>query len=142
MYAVRQGAPVSWSTAYSHVYTNYMLGNTADVNVWEPQDNDKAGCWIQVSTFKPQYWIQLITQGRKDTNYWINTIKVAYTLNGIHWNYVDNGEHFDANSDRNSRVLIEFKKPVYAKTIRIYPQTYTGGYPALSFDAIYLDFPD
>ena len=135
------GTPVSWSTAYSQVYANYMLGNTANVNVWEPQANDSPGSWIQVSTFTPQYWISIITQGRKDASYWIKTVKIAYTLNGLNWNYVDDGAIFDANSDRNSRVLIEFKNPVFAKAIRIYPQTWYG-YPALSFDAIYLDFPE
>ena len=141
VYAVRQGAPVSWSTAYSHIYTNYMLGNTASQNIWEPQANDRRGCWIQVSTFTPQYWISIITQGRKDLNFWITTVRIAYTLNGLNWKYVDDGAIFNANSDRNSRVLIEFRNPVFAKTIRIYPQTWNGDYPALSFDAIYLDFP-
>ena len=141
VYAVRQGAPVSWSTAVAHAFTNYMLGNTAIYNVWEPHKSDAQGCWIQVSTFQPQYWIELITQGRRDASFWVSKVKVAYTLNGLKWNYVDDGAIFQANSDRNSRVLIEFNNPVYAKTIRLYPVEYNG-HPSLSFEAIFLDFPE
>ena len=133
------GAPVSWSTAYSFATTNYMLGNNADVNIWEPQASDHVGCWIQVYSATPQYWISIITQGRKSASNWVKTLKIAYTINGLTWNYVDNEAVFEANSDRNSRVLIEFDNPVYARTIRIYPQTWQGC-PALSFEAIYLDF--
>ena len=109
-----------------------MLDNHATTNIWQPLNSDNAGCWIQVSTFEPQYWTQVITQGRRNLAQWVTTMKIAYSLNGLHWNYVDNGAVFQANSDQNSKVTIKFNQPVFAQTIRLYPQTFYSR-PSLSF---------
>ena len=65
-------------------------------------------------------------------------VKIAYTLNGKLWEYVNKGEIFQANSDRNTKVLIQLSPPVYARTLRIYPEL-VHNRMSLRFDAIYLD---
>ena len=72
-------------------------------------------------------------QGRGDLDRWTKTLKVAYSLNGRTWSYVDEGAIFQANSDRNSKVPIVFANPVFATTIRLYPQTWHGNNPSLRF---------
>ena len=77
-------------------------------------------------------------QGRGDADEWVTTFKVGYTLNGVIWDNVEEGKVFTANNDRNSKVKISFKDPIYARVIRIYPQTWNG-FISLRFDAIYVD---
>ena len=77
-------------------------------------------------------------QGRGDHDAWVGSIKVAYSLNGVSWDYVEDGKVFPANSDRYTKVHINFAEPIYARAIRIYPQTYKT-HIALRFDAIYID---
>ena len=59
-------------------------------------------------------------------------------MNGRDWSYVDNATVYPANSDQNTKVPIEFKMPVYARAIRIYPMTWKG-YINMRFEAVYLD---
>ena len=78
-------------------------------------------------------------QGRGDQSQgWVKTVKIAYSINGRTWNYVDKGSIFNANSDRNTKASILFETPVYARTIRIYPQSYNN-WPTMRFEAVYLD---
>ena len=77
-------------------------------------------------------------QGRVDYPVWVTSIKVAYSMNGKTWDYVENGKVFPANSDTTTKVKITFSEPVYARAIRIYPQTWTG-LMSMRFDAIYVD---
>ena len=63
---------------------------------------------------------------------------MAYTLNGKTWEYVDDGKVFPANTDRNTKVRVQFDEPVYARTIRIYPQTWQK-HITLRFDVIHVD---
>ena len=59
-------------------------------------------------------------------------------MNGINWNKVDEGSTFAANNDGDSKKDVIFQTPVLARTIRIYPQTWSDN-PSMRFDAIYLD---
>ena len=77
-------------------------------------------------------------QGRGDADWWVKTIKISYTLNGKTWLNVDDGKIFEANTDRSQKVRINFKEPVYARALRIYPQSWNG-YMSLRFDANYID---
>ena len=59
-------------------------------------------------------------------------------LNGKIWMNVENGKVFEANIDTNSKVRIDFNQPVYARALRIYPQSWNT-HMSMRFDAIYLD---
>lgn len=78
-------------------------------------------------------------QGRGDLDAWVKTVKISYTINGKLWEYVENGKDFQANGDRNTKIKIRFNMPIYARVIRLHPQSYEK-YIALRFDAIYIDF--
>jgi hypothetical protein len=97
-----------------------------------------AGQWIQVSCELPKFWTDVILQGRGDADQWVKNIKVSWTLNGKLWEKVDEDKVFEANSDRNQNVRIRFSGSVYARALRIYPQSFNGAI-ALRFDAIYLE---
>lgn len=59
-------------------------------------------------------------------------------MNGINWQDVDGGKTFPANSNRNDKVSISFENPVYARIIRIFPQSWSS-YMALRFEGVYID---
>ena len=46
-----------------------------------------------------------------------------------------NGQIFQGCYDRNSKVEIEFKKPIKARSIKIHPETWNGAI-ALRFEAV------
>ena len=51
---------------------------------------------------------------------------------------MDEGKTFQANTDRNQKVRIKFSQPIFARTLRIYPQSWNG-HMCLRFDAIYVE---
>ena len=59
-------------------------------------------------------------------------------MNGKTWKYVDDGKVFDANTDRNTKVKINFDTPVRARGIRINVEGFLG-FPCLRFDAVFID---
>jgi hypothetical protein len=63
-----------------------------------------------------------------------------YTVTGASddWQYVDNGRVFIGNTDRNSKVRVNFNTPVRARAIRIHPVSWNA-YISIRFDVIYLD---
>ena len=109
----------------------------ANINAWAPA-NCRIGQWIQVSCEDPQYWTDVILQGRGDQEQWVTSLKIAFTINGRSWENIENGRVFEANKDNSSKVRISFYRPVHARGIRLYPQTWET-YMALRFDAIYLE---
>ena len=61
-------------------------------------------------------------QGRGNFDAWVTEIKISSSINGVKWEDVDNGKVYQANRDRNTKVRIGFDRPVYSRTIRIYPR--------------------
>ena len=138
MYAVAAGANVISSGQFDAYSMNYLLDhNGAAHHAWISKDN-VIGRFIQVSQENPRLWTAIVTQGRGDYDQWVTTLKVFYTNNGKTWEQVDGGKIFNANTDRNSKVIIRFGLPVYARALRIYPQTWNG-HMCMRFDAIYSD---
>ena len=139
VYAVGAGASVSYSSLYHWIYANYWLDYTTDgAHAWCPR-SIIMGQWIQVSDLSPKVWTSIILQGRGDANDWVSSYKVMYTVNGREWKYVENGRVFPGVSDRYTKVKVTFEKPVYARVLRIYPQTWNER-PCVRFDAIYMNF--
>jgi hypothetical protein len=83
------------------------------------------GSWIQLDNGKLGSISGVITQGRKDADQWVKSFKVKYKDESGSWWDVD-GKTFPGNSDRNTKVTTTFSKPVRARYIRIYPQTWNS----------------
>ncbi len=81
------------------------------------------GNWIQLDNGKIGSISGVITQGRKDADQWVTSYKVKYKDESGSWWDID-GKKFPGNKDRNSKVTTTFSKPVMARYIRIYPQTW------------------
>ena len=70
----------------------------------------------------PRYWTSVIIQGRHNSDTWVTSLKISYTINGKKWYPIeDDGKVYEGNTDRTSKVRIAFPKPTYARTIRIHP---------------------
>ena len=85
--------------------------------------HNKVGQWIQFDNGKLSTISGIITQGRKNADQWVKSFKVKYKDQGGSWWDVD-GKTFPGNKDRNTKVTTTFSKPVRARYIRIYPQTW------------------
>jgi hypothetical protein len=68
----------------------------------------------------------------------VTSLTVAYTYNGKLWKNVDKGMLYQANRDRRSKVVIPFDEVVYARALKIYPQTWHKAM-TMRVDAIYVD---
>jgi hypothetical protein len=83
--------------------------------------------WYELSLNNPINITGIAMKGRPDSDQWITSVKIQYYKNYADgWKDVDDGFIFDANYDRHSLVKIFFEKPIKAKAIRIYPQTWYG----------------
>lgn len=124
-----------YDSHHGHYQLDYCMNGA---NAWVPAPV-VIGHWIQVSQELPKYWTHIIVQGRADyQDQWVTSLKVASTLNGKIWDDVDAGRVFQASKDRNSKVRIKFERPVYARALRIYPQTWNIAI-AMRFEAVYVD---
>ena len=108
---------------------NYLLGSCGNSMIdstggWCSNEN-KVGQWIQLDNGKLGSISGVITQGRKDYDQWVKSFKVKYKDESGSWWDVD-GKTFPGNKDRNTKVTTTFSKPVRARYIRIYPQTWNG----------------
>ena len=108
---------------------NYNLQRCGDSMIdsaggWCSASNT-VGSWIQLDNGKLGSISGVITQGRKDYDQWVKSFKVKYKDESGSWWDVD-GKTFPGNSDRNAKVTTTFSKPVRARYIRIYPQTWNG----------------
>lgn len=137
VWTVATGAHVSFSNFYQTADVSLVHYQLDHNNSWSAK-NSQLGEWIQVSQEYPKFWTAVIMQGRGDCDQWVKTVKISYTLNGKTWLNVDDGKIFEANTDRNQKVRINFKEPVYARALRIYPQSWNN-HMSLRFDAIYVD---
>ena len=138
VYAVAAGCNVNFSGSSGSDYQNFLLDYSMNGTFGWTAKEGKVGEWIQVSCEEPKYWTEIIIQGRGDIDHWVTSFKIGYTLNGCIWENVEEGKAFDGNNDRNSKVKIRFKDPIYSRVLRIYPQTWNK-FLSLRFDAIYID---
>ena len=83
------------------------------------------GQWLQLDNGKIGSISGVITQGRGNYDQWVKSFKVKYKDESGSWWDID-GKTFPGNSDRNTKVTTTFSKPVRARYIRIYPQTWHG----------------
>ena len=84
---------------------------------------NSVGQWIQLDNGKVGSISAIVTQGRKDAAQWVKSFKVKYKDESGSWWDID-GKTFPGNVDKSSKVITTFSKPVRARYIRIYPQTW------------------
>ena len=137
VFAVATGCTVQCANSSGQVGNISLDFNTSGYHGWCSPEN-KVGMWVQVSCEQPRYWTEVIIQGRGDADQWVTSFKVSTTVSGNIWENVDEGKVFPGNNDRNQKVRVRFAQPVYARTVRIYPQTWVG-HMSMRFDAVYLD---
>lgn len=87
---------------------------------WSARKND-AFQWLEVSFKKVTKITAFATQGREDSNQWVKSYKLQYSLDGGHFENYNGGSVFDGNKDRNTIVGHMLSKPFLAKFIRIRP---------------------
>ena len=81
------------------------------------------GQWIELDNGKIGSISGVITQGRKNSSQWVKSFKVKYKDGSGSWWDID-GKIFPGNVDKDSKVTTTFSKPVRARYIRIYPQSW------------------
>lgn len=70
-------------------------------------------------------WVQgIVTQGRANMDQWVNTAKVDVSPDNINW--VNVYSSVTLNSDRNTKVYINFPKVMFARYVRVTPITVTN----------------
>lgn len=108
---------------------NYKLQDCGNSMIDSPAgwcaSGNSVGQWIQLDNGKIGSISGVITQGRGDYDQWVKTFKVKYKDESGSWWDID-GKTFPGNSDRSTKVTTTFSKPVRARYIRIYPQTWHG----------------
>jgi hypothetical protein len=119
----------SASTVWGDRGLNYQLKDCGNSMIdssagWCSKENN-VGQWIQLDNGKVGSISGVITQGRKNAGQWVKSFKVKYKDESGSWWDID-GKTFPGNVDKNSKVTTTFSKPVRARYIRIYPQTWNS----------------
>ncbi|XP_030841953.1 uncharacterized protein LOC115924199 [Strongylocentrotus purpuratus] len=100
---------------------------------WSALTND-VNQWLQVDLNGFYILTGVITQGRQDTDQWVNAFKVAYGEDGTNWNIIQTCDGcdgydkvvFNGNIDRNSKVTTAFGLPIVGRFLRIHPTTWNN----------------
>lgn len=66
----------------------------------------------------------VITQGRREAAQWVTSFKVRVSSDLKNWVWVECGRVFDGNSDYSTKIFTLFDRPVKARYIRIYPESW------------------
>jgi RHS repeat-associated protein len=79
----------------------------------------------------------IATQGRFNTDQWVTSYKVAYSVDGANW--TDLAQSFTGNTDRNTVVQNLFSSPIAARFVRIKPVSW---YSHISMRAEVISIPN
>ena len=111
----------------SRLHTQYNDDGNNGEGAWRSDEN-RVGEYIQADFGQLQRIQAIDTQGRQDWSNWVTSYKIAYSADGVTYDYVtsDDGSDrvFDGNSDRNTVVENSFDAPIDSRFVRLYPQTY------------------
>eukprot|EP00960_Hanusia_phi_P062612 765213-Hanusia_phi.AAC.3 len=124
-------APPDYSYSYSSVFDNDNIGvghgrgRLRSPQAWSSRYN-QVGQWMQIDGGQVQGIAGVMTQGRHDMDQWVTLFEVEVSEDGDKWIEVECGRIFDGNSDRDSKELAVFLKPVIARFVRIYPLDWKG----------------
>ena len=120
--SMRNASSVWGSRGLNHLLNSCGNSMIDSPGGWCSQSNN-IGQWIQLDNGKIGSVSGIVTQGRKDAAQWVTSYKVKYKDDSGSWWDID-GKTFTGNSDKNSKVITTFSKPVRARYIRIYPQAW------------------
>ena len=67
---------------------------------------------------------QVVVQGRQDKAHWVTSFKIGFSADMMAWNLVENGRIFKGNDDNATKVAHHFDRPVEARHVRIYPESW------------------
>jgi hypothetical protein len=119
----------SASAVWGNRGLNHLLNSCGNSMIDSPggwcAGANSVGQWIQLDNGKVGSISAIVTQGRKDAAQWVKSFKVKYKDESGSWWDID-GKTFPGNVDKSSKVITTFSKPVRARYIRIYPQTWNS----------------
>ena len=124
-------SPPDYKLQYSSVWNNDPLGKghargrLRSKQAWSSRKN-KIGQWMQIDSGEVQSIAGVVTQGRRGSNQRVTSFKVEVSEDGGLWIEVECGRIFKGNEDSNSKLKTKFKKPVRARFVRIFPQTWNA----------------
>ncbi|XP_041367296.1 uncharacterized protein LOC121381939 [Gigantopelta aegis] len=92
---------------------------------WMPRMMD-TNQWIQVDFKVSQLVAGIVTQGRPDSDHWVTSYRVSYSLDGLHFvPYIETGSLFPktvtGNHDRETPQTSMFDREIRARFVRIQP---------------------
>ncbi|XP_072046576.1 uncharacterized protein [Amphiura filiformis] len=117
-------------------------GRLNGADYWATQHQNSAGSWIQVELQNTDTIVGIRIQGSGwQENEWVEKLQIKYGNTEASLEYImDNSapKTFDANSDKNTVVYIEFPQLISAKFLRILP-TQWHNWAALRFEVVGCD---
>jgi len=89
-----------------------------------------AASWMQLDAGHVKSIAGVVTQGRRHHHQWVTSYKVKASADGKAWDEVDCGRTFAGNTNRDTKVFGRFTKPITARYIRIYVNSWRS-YPSM-----------
>ncbi|CDW78828.1 galactose-binding domain-containing protein [Stylonychia lemnae] len=123
--AVASGFPVTASSEYNpdHSIHRCMINQSRvrqGAAAWQAGFNE-IGQWIQVCLMTPRYVTSVSIQGRQNKEQWVTKFKIMYSVDGVQWQYHENGREFAGSVDQFTIVHHKFEDFFLARTVRILP---------------------
>jgi hypothetical protein len=113
----------------SYFYTPWLDSPQA----WTANSNSGSE-WLKYDLGSSQWVLGIVTQGREDYSQWVTNAKIEYSENNSDWSTALTNATL--NSDKSTKKIIEFNKPVFARYIKVTPSGYQD-YTSLRFGVIY-----
>ena len=77
--------------------------------------------YVQIMEKSAVTWKAIETQGRLNADQWVEEYKLKTSVDGVTWTDYNGGQAFQANHDRNTRVVNYLDPPISAMGIRLHP---------------------
>ena len=128
---------------YGSIDGSWGRGRLSSTGSWTMYVNGNFG-WTQASSNNDTYYYQIdysedgtdktiiggvVTYGGYGVAHWITKWKFQYSSDGSTWEWVDNGNEFDGNTNNLGRNMVYFASPVNTTGIRFFPTGYSS-YPS------------
>ena len=120
--------PPESARMYSSTHNNAAPGTLlarstlGSAQAWGPSSN-VIGQWMQIDLGTAKRVAGIVTQGRADSDQWVQSYKVQYSTDGITFTEVASTT-FVGNTDRNSKVTATLPRTVQARYVRLLPQSW------------------
>ncbi|KAL9955598.1 hypothetical protein ACROYT_G036941 [Oculina patagonica] len=108
---------------------HFLSAGSGKYGSWAAGANNE-NQWFQVDFGTWTQILAVATQGRQDSDQWVESYWLSFSYDGVFWETVNN-EHgskqiFTGNSDRYTVVRNQLDRPVITRYIRIHPKTWKG----------------